>query len=67
MSKGILQTPRRWPSCAPQGAAVYKPPSGWFGGLETAVLGLVDHHDRADWNLSEEFSGGIARKANATV
>jgi hypothetical protein len=27
----------------------------------------IDHHDRANWNLGEEFARGLGRKADATM
>ena len=28
---------------------------------------LIDHHDRANWNLDEEFARGLGRQANASM
>ena len=31
------------------------------------LLQLIDHHNCANWNLDEEFAGGVGGKADAAV
>jgi hypothetical protein len=53
-------------------AAVWKPPLLVAGNVTTTLcaanlLQLIDHYDRANWNLDEEFARGLGRKTDATV